>query len=370
MSSTGNRRQASIKYCMRCNELFGDHEYMAQTAQDEYWHLRCFVCSHCFRPFNENNEYYQHLGRMYCEKDFRTLFAPCCFRCNNYIIGRFIRAMNRTWHPNCFQCEQCNIPLADLGFLKGGMNDDTALCHNCHTMEKEASKNLHKCYKCRLYIGDGEEPLRIKDETYHSYHFNCHSCGIELKPDARQLNGEIYCLKCHDKLGIPICGACRRPIEQRVVTALGKHWHPDHFVCSRCEKPFLGKRHYEVKGQAFCEHDYYDLFGHRCNTCDRIIKDINVISALDKYYCVNHFCCYLCGSKLLADKTKFYDINSNPCCKNCYKKLPGTLRKRMAEIQKSVRKARKELELKEPKETDSKFFRTWSLRRNKSTKIQ
>lgn len=26
-------------------------------------------------------------------------------------------------------------------------------------------------------------------------------------------------------MGIPICGACRRPIEERVVTALGKHFH-------------------------------------------------------------------------------------------------------------------------------------------------
>ena len=30
-------------------------------------------------------------------------------------------------------------------------------------------------------------------------------------------------------MGIPICGACRRPIEERVVTALGKHWHVE--VC-------------------------------------------------------------------------------------------------------------------------------------------
>jgi hypothetical protein len=36
---------------------------------------------------------------------------------------------------------------------------------------------------------------------------------------------ELYCLRCHDKMGIPICGACRRPIEERVVTALGKHFH-------------------------------------------------------------------------------------------------------------------------------------------------
>lgn len=47
----------------------------------------------------------------------------------------------------------------------------------------------------------------------------------ELNADAREVKGELYCLRCHDKMGIPICGACRRPIEERVVTALGKNWH-------------------------------------------------------------------------------------------------------------------------------------------------
>ena len=43
--------------------------------------------------------------------------------------------------------------------------------------------------------------------------------------DARELKGELYCLPCHDKMGVPICGACRRPIEGRVVNAMGKQWH-------------------------------------------------------------------------------------------------------------------------------------------------
>lgn len=47
----------------------------------------------------------------------------------------------------------------------------------------------------------------------------------ELTAEARELKGELYCLPCHDKMGIPICGACRRPIEGRVVNALGKQWH-------------------------------------------------------------------------------------------------------------------------------------------------
>ena len=84
-------------------------------------------------------------------------------------------------------------------------------------------------------------------EPYHPYHFNCTNCGVELSSDARDVKGDLYCLRCHDKMGIPICGACRRPIEERIVTALGKHWHVEHFVCAKCEKPFLGHRHYEKK---------------------------------------------------------------------------------------------------------------------------
>lgn len=54
----------------------------------------------------------------------------------------------------------------------------------------------------------------------------------ELTSDARELKGELYCLPCHDKMGVPICGACRRPIEGRVVNAMGKQWH----VEVRCSK--------------------------------------------------------------------------------------------------------------------------------------
>lgn len=51
------------------------------------------------------------------------------------------------------------------------------------------------------------------------------SCRKELTAEARELKGDLYCLPCHDKMGVPICGACRRPIEGRVANALGKQWH-------------------------------------------------------------------------------------------------------------------------------------------------
>lgn len=65
-------------------------------------------------------------------------------------------------------------------------------------------------------------------------------CSKELTADARELKGELYCLPCHDKLGVPICGACRRPIEGRVVNAMGKQWHVEVFHYNVSLKKYLG----------------------------------------------------------------------------------------------------------------------------------
>ena len=46
-----------------------------------------------------------------------------------------------------------------------------------------------------------------------------------------------------------------------LILFLGKHWCVEHFVCAKCEKPFLGNRHYERKGLAYCETHYHQLFG-------------------------------------------------------------------------------------------------------------
>lgn len=157
MSATVSYVSSPVVYCARCNEPFSQYEEMACTGSDEYWHLRCFVCARCFKPFNDKHEYYEYGGRKYCEQDFRTLFAPCCFRCNQYIIGRFIRALNKSWHPNCFLCDRCRIPLADHGFIK---SNQRALCHDCNAIEKVSTIGKYICEKCKQLID--EQPLKIK----------------------------------------------------------------------------------------------------------------------------------------------------------------------------------------------------------------
>ena len=143
-----------------------------------------------------------------------------------------LQAMGATWHPECFTCEMCNKELADLGFVK---NQGRALCHECNAKVRRNLSSLtilltlynlqvkasgvgkYMCQICKLPI-EGE-PLRFRGEYYCPYHFNCKGCGIELTSTAREVRtrpgytaqelNELYCLRCHDKMNIPICGACR-----------------------------------------------------------------------------------------------------------------------------------------------------------------
>ncbi|XP_035390103.1 LIM and senescent cell antigen-like-containing domain protein 1 isoform X2 [Electrophorus electricus] len=282
--------------CELCKTGFAPAEKIV-NSNGELYHEQCFVCAQCFQPFPEGL-FYEFEDRKYCEHDFQMLFAPCCNKCGEFITGRVIKAMNSSWHPDCFCCDICLAVLANVGFAK---HAGRPLCRPCHNREKASELGRYICQKCYTIID--ERPLIFKNDPYHPDHFGCTKCGKELTADARELKHELYCLPCHDKMGVPICGACRRPIEGRVVNALDKQWHVEHFVCSKCEKPFLGHRHYERRGLAYCETHYNQLFGDVCHHCNRVIEG-EVISALNKAWCITCFCCSTCSSKLTLNAMK------------------------------------------------------------------
>ncbi|CAF0739231.1 unnamed protein product [Didymodactylos carnosus] len=286
----------SDKVCKNCNESFAENEQIVNAA-GETWHSTCFVCAQCFQPFG-NGIYFEYDNRKYCERDFQMLFAPCCAKCNRFIIGRVIRALQQSWHPDCFRCELCHKALIEMGFLKNA--GSLSLDENC---------------------------LKYKGESYHAYHFRCQVCSSELNENAREVRGELYCLRCYDQLEVAVCAACRTQIEDRVINALGKQWHVEHFACGRCEKPFLGSKHYEKNGIAYCETDYHHLFGNTCFVCNTIISG-DVFTACNKTYCVDHFACMICETKM-DEKSKFYDVDAKPVCKKCFNKLPSDVRKQI-----------------------------------------
>lgn len=86
--------------------------------------------------------------------------------------------------------------------------------------------------------------------------------------------------------------------------ALGKCWHPEHFVCSECSAPFTSLTFRQHDGRPYCEDDYQKLFGEWCAKCGKPIDD-QVVIAMDKKF---HTDCFVCedGKHKIGEGEHFY----------------------------------------------------------------
>lgn len=66
------------------------------------------------------------------------------------------------------------------------------------------------------------------------------------------------------------------PLFIKVVTALGKTFHPEHFTCAHCRQELGSKNFYEREGQPYCEDDYHALYSPRCAYCNGPILDVHI----------------------------------------------------------------------------------------------
>ncbi|XP_046447484.1 paxillin-like isoform X11 [Daphnia pulex] len=111
------------------------------------------------------------------------------------------------------------------------------------------------------------------------------------------------------------CTACEKPIVGQVVTALGRTWHPEHFVCSHCRQELGTQNFFERDGQPYCEPDYHHLFSPRCAYCNGPILD-KCVTALDQTWHPDHFFCTQCGCQFGEDG--FQEKDGKPYCKEDY----------------------------------------------------
>jgi len=101
------------------------------------------------------------------------------------------------------------------------------------------------------------------------------------------------------------CAYCGGPIVGPYVTALGKTWHPEHFVCTHCRRPFSENTFYEKDGLPYCHACYFELFSPRCAVCGEPIRSTYLQNVWGDLYCAGHEDeferCYSCG-RLICDR--------------------------------------------------------------------
>lgn len=109
----------SAPTCSKCNmKIKGD----CLNALGKHWHPSCFVCGHCRRPFG-NSSFYLEDDVPYCERDWNMLFTTKCYNCSYPIEAgdKWIEALDRNYHSNCFRCTSCQAKLEGSTFYcKGG----------------------------------------------------------------------------------------------------------------------------------------------------------------------------------------------------------------------------------------------------------
>ncbi|XP_036402059.1 transforming growth factor beta-1-induced transcript 1 protein-like isoform X2 [Megalops cyprinoides] len=114
------------------------------------------------------------------------------------------------------------------------------------------------------------------------------------------------------------CSACQKPVVGQVVTALGRVWHPEHFVCTECESELGNQNFFEKDGRPYCESDYFSLYSPHCAHCNKPILN-KMVTALDKNWHPECFCCVKCGRAF--GEEGFHDREGQQYCQQCFLSL-------------------------------------------------
>lgn len=104
----------SAPICSKCNSKI---KADCLNALGRQWHPTCFVCQHCRQPFG-NSSFYLEDNKPYCQRDWNLLFTSKCYSCSYPIEAgdKWIEALERNYHSNCFSCSSCQAKLEGSTF--------------------------------------------------------------------------------------------------------------------------------------------------------------------------------------------------------------------------------------------------------------
>lgn len=319
--------------CAACSEMIIGP---VTNAMDKTFHPECFVCVHCRKPFKTGG-FVEHEGQPWCDDDFNNIHGPKCHSCLKPVVDKCINAANRIYHPECFFCSGCGTELRGKPYKDDEGEPYCMMCAKQRVVVIDAPVGI--CGKCKKPIIG--EYITIQGQKMHPEHYRCEECGCEFKGgNCHEYEGKLYCYPDYLKLLKNICAHCQKPIVGRSVTALGRVWHPEHFMCTTCKEPFATSSFHEHLGKPYCELHYLQQFGKICHTCNKPIANEG-IAAMGKHYHAEHFVCGGCSKPLGKE---IYDNESKPFCKSCYNALPKEVRKRLEKKKEGEEKAQKERE--------------------------
>ncbi|GAN11163.1 transforming growth factor beta-1-induced transcript 1 protein-like isoform X2 [Mucor ambiguus] len=149
--------------CPKCHQPI---EGSVVSALDQVWHAKCFTCSTCRNPL-ENQQFFEKNGQPYCKKDYQDLFSLHCDLCHEPIEQQAISALGKHYHEGHFCCSACGTPFGDHSAFM--VHNDKPYCQEDYM--KMCGK---KCNGCGEYISG--EYINALDKEWHKPCFICTDC--------------------------------------------------------------------------------------------------------------------------------------------------------------------------------------------------
>ena len=119
---------------------------------DQPWHAKCLTCAVCAQPLREkcfvkNNE-------VFCREDFFRKYGTKCAGCGEGIAPSSVvrRAQDNVYHVDCFICVLCNRKL-DTGDEFYLMEDKKLLCKQDYDSAKAKGVELRESLRPDIFYG-------------------------------------------------------------------------------------------------------------------------------------------------------------------------------------------------------------------------
>ncbi|KAF5296874.1 hypothetical protein FQA39_LY12392 [Lamprigera yunnana] len=121
--------------------------------------------------------------------------------------------------------------------------------------------------------------------------------------------------------GVHTCNVCRtKETRGPFITALGKIWCPDHFICTTpsCRRPLHDLGFVEERGQLYCEYCFEQYLAPPCSKCNAKIKG-DCLKAIGRNFHPECFNCVYCGK--LFGNSPFFLEDAQPYCEADWNEL-------------------------------------------------
>jgi len=232
----------SLGLCLKCDRNI---EAEAVMAGKDTYHQDCFTCTHC--GIRLDGKYFIVDGEFFCEKH-RTVPLDSCTQCGDFITEGAIVTNNKKYHPACFKCSICKMPLDGKFFTtKDGEN----ICENDYKNSRD------KCSHCNLPMLD--KILTAMEKKFHPSCFRCALCDCALDGVPYIMDGKaINCKDCYARYKAKQCHVCNEGIvssgdtKTTLITCEGRDYHEQCYNCSGCATSLTGEYCYTASNALYC----------------------------------------------------------------------------------------------------------------------